>query len=129
MVVSLISVMDANQLMFIYLQQPNVTFENNQNDGFCQFVTHNTLSPQLKQEPFKMVKDGPFPSITPTPPPFPSFWSRPVSGCETILTVGCHLLSSPEQVALSTAEGSLWRYILSSGCPKNGHTGRCNKSL
>lgn len=82
MVISLISVMGANRLMFVYLQQLRVTFENNQIVGFCQLVTHSTLPPtstHLKQEPFKLAKDRPFLSITPTHPSVLSFWSPLVS--------------------------------------------------
>lgn len=90
--------MDADLLMFIYLQQFDVTFENNQNDGFCQLVTHNIPSPHLKRKHFKMAKDGPFPcttNLTPPPPrsPFPSLWPLPVWDCEMILQLGC--FSSP----------------------------------
>ena len=71
-VISLISVRGANRLMFVYLQQPRVTFENNQIVGFCQLVTHSTPTPpptstHLKQEPFKLAKHRPFLSITPNP--------------------------------------------------------------
>lgn len=41
-VVSIHSMMEAHQLMFIYLQQCSATLENNQNDCFCQPVTQNT---------------------------------------------------------------------------------------
>ena len=56
--VSINSVMDADQLMFIYLQQSSVTSENNQNDCFCQLVTHNTLLPPLKPGHFNMAEEG-----------------------------------------------------------------------
>lgn len=84
MVISLISVMGANRLMFVYIQQPRVTLENNQIAGFCQLVTHSPPTPpptstHLKQEPFKLAKDGPFLSHPQPIPPFLSFWSPLVS--------------------------------------------------
>lgn len=121
--------MDADQLTFTYLQQPDVTFENNQNDGFCQLVTHNTFSPHLKQKQSKWLRMVHFPLPPPPHPPFPSLWPRPSSRWETTLTVGWHPLSSLWQVALSTAECSLWTCVLSSSCPKNGPMERCSKCL
>lgn len=124
--------MDADLLMFIYLQQFDVTFENNQNDGFCQLVTHNTPSPHLKRKHFKMAKDGPFPcttNLTPPPPrsPFPSLWPLPVWDCEMILQLGC--CSSPHSGRLHCPlQCSLYGH-LSCCYPKNGHMERLNTCL
>lgn len=93
-VVSIISVMDANQLMFIYLQQSNVTFENNQNDCFCQLVTHNTPLSIWSWNISKWLKPSYFPlPLTSSLPPTPISKSLALLCLRpwTDLTVGLHL--------------------------------------
>lgn len=99
-VVSVISVMDADQLMFIYLQQFNVTFENNQNDGFCQLVTSENGCYCWSGS--KWLRMGCYPVPPPPPHPHPHSHFRVsdpyLRGCEMISQSGC--FSSPHSGSL-----------------------------
>lgn len=87
----IISGMDAYQLMFIYLHQSNVTFENNQNDCFCQLVTSPTPTPAQSWSISKWLRMGHSLYHQPHHSPISvlTLWPLPVSGCEMILQLGC----------------------------------------